>query len=57
MKKKKKQNKTEKQPNKIMLNKAKYETRCKCMRKEERRRRSSYGDNTNVLTKEFRQAP
>ena len=36
-----------------MLNKAKHKTRCKCMRRKERRSRSSHGDNTNVLTKEF----
>ena len=36
-----------------MLNKAKHKTRCKCMRREEGRKRSSYEDNTNVLTKEF----
>ena len=37
-----------------MLNKAKHKTRCKCMRKEEEKRRSIHGDNTNVLTKEFK---
>ena len=47
-------NKTEKQPNKIMLNKAKHKTRCKCMKREERRSKSSHGDNTNVLMKEFK---
>ena len=36
-----------------MLNKAKHKTRCRCMRGEEERKRSSHGDNTNVLTKEF----
>ena len=36
-----------------MLNKVKHKTRCKCMRREEERKRSSHGDNTNVLTKEF----
>ena len=36
-----------------MLNKAKHKTRCKCMRGEEERKRSSHGDNTNVLMKEF----
>ena len=36
-----------------MLNKAKHKTRCKCMRREEGRKRSSHEDNTNVLTKEF----
>ena len=46
-------NKTEKQPNKNMLNKTKYKTRCRCMREEEEGERSSHGDNTNVLTKEF----
>ena len=29
-------------------------TRCKCMRKKEERKRSIHGDNTNVLTKEFK---
>ena len=37
-----------------MLNKAKHKTICKCMRKEEERRRSLHGDNTNVLVKEFK---
>ena len=37
-----------------MLNKAKYKTRCRCMREEEEGERSSHGDNTNVLTKEFK---
>ena len=37
-----------------MLNKAKHKTRCKCMRKEEEKRRSIHGDNTNVLAKEFK---
>ena len=37
-----------------MLNKAKHKTRCKCMRKKEERKRSIHGDNTNVLTKEFK---
>ena len=36
-----------------MLNKGKHKTRCRCMRGEEERKRSSHGDNTNVLTKEF----
>ena len=36
-----------------MLNKVNHKTRCKCMRREKRRSRSSHGDNTNVLTKEF----
>ena len=36
-----------------MLNKVKHKTRCKCMKGEEERRRSSHGDNTNVLTKDF----
>ena len=36
-----------------MLNKAKHKTRCRCMRGEEERKRSSHGNNTNVLTKEF----
>ena len=37
-----------------MLNKAMHKTRCKCMRKEEEKRRSIHGDNTNVLVKEFK---
>ena len=37
-----------------MLNKAKYKTRCKYMRKEEKKKRSIYGNNTNVLTKKFK---
>ena len=37
-----------------MLNKAKYKIRCKCMRKEEEKRRSIHRDNTNVLAKEFK---
>ena len=36
-----------------MLNKAQHKTRCKCMRGKEERKRSSHGDNTNVLMKEF----
>ena len=36
-----------------MLNKVKHKTRCKCIRREEGKSRSSHGDNTNVLTKEF----
>ena len=34
-----------------MLNKAKHKIRCKCIKKK--RKKSSHGDNTNVLTKEF----
>ena len=37
-----------------MLNKLKHKTRYKCMRKEEKKRRSIHGDNTNVLAKEFK---
>ena len=37
-----------------MLNKKKRKTRCKCMRKEEKKRISIHGDNTNVLAKEFK---
>ena len=37
-----------------MLNQAKHKTRCKCMRKEEEKKRSIHGDNTNVLAKEFK---
>ena len=37
-----------------MLSKAKHKTRCKCMRKKEERKKSFHGDNTNVLTKEFK---
>ena len=36
-----------------MLKKANHKTRCRCKRGEEERKRSSHGDNTNVLTKEF----
>ena len=36
-----------------MLNKVKHKTRCKCIRREEGKSRSSHGDNTNVLMKEF----
>ena len=46
-------NKIEKQPNKNMLNKVKHKTRCKCIKREEGKSRSSHRDNTNVLTKEF----
>ena len=37
-----------------MLSKAKCKIRCKCMRKKEERKRSIHGNNTNVLTKEFK---
>ena len=37
-----------------MLSKAKYKTRCKCIRKKEERKRSFHEDSTNVLTKEFK---
>ena len=37
-----------------MLNKLMHKTRCKCMGKEEEKKRSIYGDDTNVLTKEFK---
>ena len=38
-----------------MLNKTMHKTRCKCMRrKEEEKRRSIHGDNTNILAKEFK---
>ena len=37
-----------------MLNRTKHKTRCKCIRKEEKERRSIHGDNTNVLAKEFK---
>ena len=37
-----------------MLNKAKHKTRCKCMRRKEERKRSIHGDDSNVLTKEFK---
>ena len=37
-----------------MLNKTEHKTRCKCMRKKEERKKSFHGDNTNVLTKEFK---
>ena len=42
------------QTNKNMLTKAKHKTRCKCMRKEEEKKRSIHGDNTNILAKEFK---
>ena len=35
-----------------MLNKVKHKTRCKCMNKK--RKKSSHGDNTNVLVKELK---
>ena len=31
-----------------------HKTRCKCMKKKEERKRSIHGDDTNVLTKEFK---
>ena len=37
-----------------MLNKVKHKIRCICMRKNEERKRSIHGDNTNVLMKEFK---
>ena len=37
-----------------MLNKAMHKTRCKCKRKKEEKERSIHGDDTNVLTKEFK---
>ena len=37
-----------------MLNKAMHKTRCTCMRKKEEKERSIHGDDTNVLTKEFK---
>ena len=37
-----------------MLNKKMHKTRCKCIGKEEEKKRSIHGDNTNVLTKEFK---
>ena len=36
-----------------MLTKANHKTRCRCMKGEEERKKSSHGDNTNVLTKKF----
>ena len=36
-----------------MLNKAKHKTRCRCMRREDERKRSPHGDNAIVLMKEF----
>ena len=36
------------------LNKTMHKTRCKCMRNKEERKRSIHGDDTNVLTKEFK---
>ena len=40
--------------NKIKLNKSMHKTRCKCMRRKEERKRSIHGDDTDVLTKEFK---
>ena len=37
-----------------MLSKAMHKTRCKCMRRKEERKRSIHGDDSNVLTKEFK---
>ena len=37
-----------------MLNKTMHKTRCKCIRNEEEKKISIYGDNTNVLAKEFK---
>ena len=37
-----------------MLNKVKHKTRCKCMRKRDKRKRSIHGDDTNVLMKKFK---
>ena len=37
-----------------MLNKAKHKTICKCIRKEEEKKRSIHGVNTNVLANEFK---
>ena len=31
-----------------------HKTRCKCMRKKEKKKRSIYEDDTNVLEKEFK---
>ena len=37
-----------------MLSKAMHKTRCKCIRKKEKKERSIYGDDTKVLVKEFK---
>ena len=37
-----------------MLNKTKHKTRCKCMRKEEKEKKSLHRDYTNVLVQEFK---
>ena len=37
-----------------MLNNAMHKTRCKCMRKKEKKEISIHGDDTNVLVKEFK---
>ena len=50
----KKKSKTEKENNQKHVNKAKYKTRCKCMRRKDERKRSIHGDDTNVLVKEFK---
>ena len=36
-----------------MLNKTRHKTKCRSTRGEEERKRSSHGNNTNILTKEF----
>ena len=37
-----------------MLNKKMHKTRSKCMMKDEEKKRSIHGDNTNVLAKKFK---
>ena len=37
-----------------MLKKAMHKTRCKCMRKMEKKERLIHGDDTNVLAKKFK---
>ena len=37
-----------------MLNTTMHKTRCKCIRKKEKKERSIHGDDTNVLAKEFK---
>ena len=37
-----------------MLNKTMHKTRCKCMRKKEKKERSIHGDDTNILVREFK---
>ena len=44
----------EKKINQNKLNKTMHKTKCKCVRRKEDRKKSIHGDDTNVLTKEFK---